>query len=129
MELLEIRQTTPKSLGVKFSPEGVLTIFGVSCDEDPKPFYQLLKNWVKEYLTNPSIKTDLFIRLKYFNTSSAKCLLDLIESIVVINQSKSLLSITWYYEKGDEDMQEAIILFEDLVNHKIEQVQVESYEV
>ncbi len=127
MDLLEIIPSTSKSVGVKFSPEGILHIFGVSCEEDPKPIYQILKSWIEGYLLSPSTKTTLSVKLKYFNTASAKYLLDLLESLVLLNKSNSQLSIVWYFEKGDEDMQESIILFEELIKHKIEQVQVESY--
>lgn len=127
MEVLEIKAKDPKGAGVKFLPEGVLTIHGVSCDEDPKPFYQKLKDWVKNYIGKPADKTELYIRLKYFNTSSARCLLELIELLTLLTESGKELNITWYYEEGDEDMLDSIRTFEDLVNHRIEPVQVNSY--
>jgi hypothetical protein len=127
MELLEIQAKNPKSAGVKFLPEGVLTIHGVSCDEDPKPFYQKLKDWVKEYIGRPAEKTEFYIRLKYFNTSSARSLLELIELLTLLSESGKELMITWYYEEGDEDMLDSIKTFEDLVHHRIEPVQIASY--
>jgi hypothetical protein len=127
MELLEIKAPNTKSLGVKFSPEGVLKISGVSCDEDPKPLYQRLKNWVIEYLHQPAENTEMFIRLKYFNTSSAKCMLDLINTLTPVAQTGKKLNITWYYEEGDEDMQDTIKAFEEVIHHKIRPVEIESY--
>ena len=127
MELLEIKAPNTKSLGVKFSPEGILNIHGVSCEEDPKPFYQKLKNWVNEYLRHPAENTELFVRLKYFNTSSAKCLLDLINTLTPLAQTSKKLNITWYYEEGDEDMQDTIKAFEDVIHYKIRPVEIESY--
>jgi hypothetical protein len=127
MELLEIKAPNTKSLGVKFSPEGILKIHGVSCEEDPKPFYQQLKNWVGEYLRNPAENTELFIRLKYFNTSSAKCLLDLINTLTPVIQTGKKFNITWYYEEGDEDMQDTIKSFEEVIHHKIRPVEIDSY--
>jgi hypothetical protein len=129
MELLEIKAANTKSLGVKFSPEGVLTLHGVSCEEDPKPFYNKLKNWVTEYLRKPAENTELFIRLKYFNTSSAKCLLDFISTLTPIAQTGKKLNITWYYEEGDEDMQDTIKAFEEVIKHTIRPVEIESYSV
>ncbi len=127
MELLEIQLVNDKSMGVKFSPQGVLTLHGVSCDEDPKPLYQELKAWVQKYLEVPAEKTELYVRLKYFNTSSAKCLLDLIELLTQLTKNGKQLMITWYYENGDEDMLDAITMFEDLIHYKIEAVEVDSY--
>ncbi len=114
-------------MGVKFSPQGVLTLHGVSCDEDPKPLYNQLKEWAKEYISRPAEKTEFYIRLKYFNTSSAKCLMELLELMTLLTQSQKTLVITWYYEDGDEDMFDSIKVFEDLIHHKIEPVLVSSY--
>ncbi len=127
MEALEIEPTNPKALGIKFTPSGILSIYGVSLEEDPKPFYQRLQDWVVEYIKAPAATTILSVRLKYFNTSSSKCLFDLMKLIATINESNSILTITWYYEDGDEDMQDTIRLFEELIKHKIELLQVDSY--
>ncbi|HVD97021.1 MAG TPA: DUF1987 domain-containing protein [Cytophagaceae bacterium] len=127
MELLEIPIKDPRSMGVKFSPQGALTLHGVSCDEDPKPLYQKLKDWVKGYKDKPAEKTEFFIRLKYFNTSSARCILELIQELTPLSKTGKSLVVTWYYENGDEDMLETIRAFEELINHKIEPVVIESY--
>lgn len=129
MEVLEIPASVKnaKTVGVKFSPDGKLTIHGVSCDEDPKPLYQQLSGWIKGYLEEPQAKTELFIRLKYFNTSSARCLMDLMKLLTKIDETGNELEITWYYEDGDEDMLDAIRVFEALIHHPIEPVVVFSY--
>ncbi|HSZ24200.1 MAG TPA: DUF1987 domain-containing protein [Cytophagaceae bacterium] len=129
MKQLEIKPINPKSVGVIFSPDGVLTISGVSCDEDPKPLYQQLKNWVAEYIANPAENTEFSIRLKYFNSSSAKCLFDLLESLNPIFHSGKALTIYWYYEEADEDMLDVITAFEDLIPAKIEKIKINSYSV
>jgi hypothetical protein len=129
MDLLEIKPSTPKSLGVKFSPDGDLQLYGVSCDENPRPIYEQLKNWVKEYSFAPAPKTEVSIRLKYFNTSSSKSLYELLETIVLLDKADKNLTITWYFEKDDEDMEETIVLFEDLIKRKIDRVAVDSYTI
>lgn len=129
MEVLEI--TAPvknsKTVGIQFLPDGKLTIYGVSCDEDPKPLYQKLNGWILEYLKELPQKTELFIRLKYFNTSSARCLMELMKLLTKIDETENELEITWYYEDGDEDMLDAIRVFEALIHHPIEPVLVFSY--
>ncbi len=129
MTLLEIVPGSPKSIGVKFSPDGVLSIYGVSCDEDPRPIYEQLKNWIKDYCLSPAPKTEVFIRLKYFNTSSSRCLFELLQTILLLDKANKNLVITWYFEKDDEDMEESIVLFEDLIKRKIEKVAVDSYSI
>jgi hypothetical protein len=44
------------------------------------------------------------IRLEYFNTSSSKCLMDLLRRV---EKSAVTASVNWYYESEDEDMLEA----------------------
>lgn len=127
MNLLEITPSTPKSAGVTFSPSGTLSLFGVSCEEDPKPFFQQLNNWINDYFSATVVKTDFEIRLKYFNTSSAKCLLDMLENVVIKNASKNPLSIIWCVEKDDDDMKDAVTLFEELIKNPIIQKEVPSY--
>jgi hypothetical protein len=129
MDLLEIKPSTPKSFGVNFSPDGVLQLYGVSCDENPRLIYEQLKSWVKEYSLAPAPKTEFSIRLKYFNTSSSKCLYELLETVVLLDKAGKKLTITWYFEKDDEDMEETIVLFEDLIKRKIDRVAVDSYTI
>jgi len=127
MNLLEIKPATSKSVGVKFSPDGVLQLYGVSCDENPKLIYDQLKDWVKKYLSAPAPVTEFSIRLKYFNTSSSKTLYELLETIILLDQTNKKLKILWHYEKDDEDMEETIVLFEELIKRKIDKVAIDSY--
>lgn len=87
---------------------GFLEISGKSIPENSIAFYQPLYAWLDNYATNPAAKTELKISLEYFNTSSSKCLLDVLRKLDVLNKSgKSSVSVTWYYEDGDDDMLEA----------------------
>ncbi len=127
MELLEISAENSKATGVLFSPSGVLELKGVSCEEDPKPFYQRLKDWVQEYLHQPAVRTEFSVRLKYFNTSSARCLFELMEQLTALSKTGKELVIRWYYEEGDEDMEDSVKMFEELIHHKIELIPVGTY--
>jgi hypothetical protein len=129
MNHLEIKPADTKSTGVDFSPNGILTIYGVSYEEDPKVFYQRLINWAKEYVKKPANSTMLSMRLKYFNTSSSKCILEFLNVLIKIPDAEKNLRISWCYEDGDEDMQDSIRTFEELIHHKIQQIKVESYTV
>ena len=46
----------------------------------------------------------MHVKLEYFNTSSSKCLMDLLKKI---EQCSCAAVVYWYYEEEDEDMQEA----------------------
>lgn len=126
MNSLEIKSDHVRTIDVKFLPDGKLSIEGASCEEDPKPLYNKLIQWIKEYSAQPASSTELNICLKYFNSSSAKCILELL-SIVTSLAKNTNLRIIWSYEKEDEDMLDAIDTFAELVNFKIEAVAIDSY--
>ena len=103
-----IIESTVKTPEVKLNSNGFLEISGKSIPENSIAFYQPLYAWIDNYATNPAAKTELKISLEYFNTSSSKCLLDVLRKLDVLNKSgKSSVSVTWYYEDGDDDMLEA----------------------
>ncbi|HAP01859.1 MAG TPA: nuclear pore complex subunit [Bacteroidetes bacterium] len=103
-----IIESTVKTPEVKLNSNGFLEISGKSIPENSIAFYQPLYAWLDNYATNPAAKTELKISLEYFNTSSSKCLLDVLRKLDVLNKSgKSSVSVTWYYEDGDDDMLEA----------------------
>jgi hypothetical protein len=127
MDSLEITATHPKSLVVSFHASGELKLTGVSCDEDPKAIYKPLLEWCTRYLKVAPSHTDFSIRLKYFNTSSAKCLLELLNLINQLPPSGKSLSFKWYCEEEDEDMIETVKIFEDLIQSPIEIILIKSY--
>jgi hypothetical protein len=87
---------------------GMLEIKGKSIPENSLEFYKPVFQWLDNYVESPSDKTELKVRLEYFNTSSSKCLLDIFRRLEVLQSSgKSQVKISWYYDSDDEDMMEA----------------------
>ena len=75
-----IIEGTPKTPTVKFdSTEGVFEIKGRSIPENSVEFYKPLVDWLDTYKESPLTKTVVNVRLEYFNTSSSKCILDVIQ--------------------------------------------------
>lgn len=87
--------------------EGLISFSGRSLPENPRVFYGPIKNWIKEYSTNPAQKTKVVFDLEYFNTSSSKMILEIIEIIRDIYPSPDNLLMEWHYMEDDEDMLEA----------------------
>ncbi len=86
MEELKLSAITNKSPLVDFNPEnGALLLQGTSCMENARSFYTALITWVEDYAKNAASQTHLQISLNYFNTSSAKCLLELLEKAIAIH--------------------------------------------
>jgi SiaC family regulatory phosphoprotein len=126
MEKLTIEQKnkTPK---IDFNPQtGIMEISGVSSAENSLDFYRPILNWIDEYKSgNMPHKTVVNVNYKYFNTSSAKCILDMLERFVQIKFAGAALEINWYCEKDDEEMYDAGYNFGDILEtpfiiHEIE---------
>ncbi|MBU0488082.1 MAG: DUF1987 domain-containing protein [Bacteroidetes bacterium] len=110
MEKLVINATenTPE---VIFDPaSGNFEISGESRPENVREFYEPILNWLNEF--SSSVKSDqgtltFKFKFEYFNSSSAKFILDVLKKISEIHSKGADFKIIWYYDDGDEDMQEA----------------------
>ena len=52
---------------------------------------------------------------EYFNTSSAKCLFNILDKLATFKRSGVDITINWIYEACDEDMKESGEDYEDLL--------------
>ncbi|PKP05238.1 MAG: nuclear pore complex subunit [Bacteroidetes bacterium HGW-Bacteroidetes-6] len=86
---------------------GMISIAGRSIPENSIGFYQPLLAALSEYVQQPTTTTELHIHLDYFNTSSSKCLLDLLRQLPKAIENGSATKVIWKVDEGDEDMMEA----------------------
>jgi hypothetical protein len=98
MEQLIIEQTK-YSPRVELNPAGFIHIQGRSILEDPFAFYSPIFSWVSN-VTASSLKVE--IKLEYLNTSSSIQIYKLL-TLIQDNYGNQNVSISWYYEEGDED--------------------------
>lgn len=95
---------TSKTPEVSFIVEArTLNLSGRSIPENSIEFYSSLIAWT-DTLCNSEGVVEVNINLEYFNTSSSKCLMDLLKRI---ESSNVEAHVNWYYEEDDEDMLEA----------------------
>lgn len=115
MKNLSIEGTT-KTPTVKFDiNEGVLEIKGRSIPENSTEFYKPLLDSLKKFEKPSNGALHVNFQLEYFNTSSSKCILDVLKSIVIIRESGTEVAINWHYEEDDEDMLESGENYQELV--------------
>jgi len=94
-----------KTPEVQFNTEPLsMAISGRSIPENSIEFYQPLLDWVDQHLHTSGASIEVAIRLEYFNTSSSKCIMDLLKRV---EKSPTEATVLWYYEEEDEDMLEA----------------------
>ena len=104
-----ILTATDKTPSVRFLPsEGLLEISGCSIHENADKFYRPLLEKVEAYARQPARHTLVRLTLTYFNSSSAKYVLDLLKVLDETHASGAgKVSMDWCYDEGDLDMQEA----------------------
>jgi len=86
---------------------------GVSRPEDVIKFFQPAINWLKEFDQDIQTHTNakyniplLYIdfHLSYFNSSSSKMLLQILEMIKKIQTKGIEIQVNWFYDESDETM-------------------------
>jgi len=111
---IDEKEDTPK---VIFDPSNnFFEISGRSLPEDAILFYEPILTWLTEYSNNPNILTELHIKLNYFNTASSKLILDILMILEDMVENNKQCVIKWYFEKDDEDMEEAGEEYSDLID-------------
>jgi hypothetical protein len=106
-----------KTPSIDFNAEsGRVLLRGRSIPENSIEFYKPLNDWLDAYAQTPVENTTVDMRLEYFNTSSSKCILDLFKRLERIYSSDRKVNVNWYFEKDDEDMEEAGEDYEAIVN-------------
>ncbi|MEL6536344.1 MAG: DUF1987 domain-containing protein [Bacteroidota bacterium] len=116
--------------GTESSPEinldfqqGLFRIAGKSIPENPWEVYQPVLDLLADYHKTPVADTIMEIELEFFNTSSSKMLLDIINELEKIHAAnKSNVLIKWMY--NDEDMMEVGEDFKYLLSVPFELINV-----
>ena len=86
------------------STTGNLSMVGRSIVENAIRFYDPILDWVKDYCKNPAEKTEFHIKLEYFNTSTSKYILSIIDKLSMLHDNGNSVEVYWY--SIDEDMEE-----------------------
>ncbi|UKN02976.1 DUF1987 domain-containing protein [Paracrocinitomix mangrovi] len=107
------------------SDNGVLELKGRSIPENSIEFYKPLNDWIDAYAANPKPNTIVDVKLEYFNTSSSKCILDLFKQLEKLNAGNTEVSVNWYFEEDDEDMEEAGEDYQAIIDLPFKMIEVE----
>lgn len=87
-------------------PEGLIRIRGRSIHENAVDFFAPVENWISGYILSPADVTSVEMSLEYFNSSSAKIFVSLLQKITYVTLRHKKFVINWFYEEGDEDILE-----------------------
>lgn len=90
---------------------GKLEITGISVPDNVSDFYDPIIEWISQYINNKGVYPVNFkFKFNYFNTSTLKALLIILNKLKNANEAKVL----WYYHMEDEAMKEAGELVQEL---------------
>ena len=118
--------TTPYFPEVNFDVDkGTCEISGESYMEETYKFYLPLIDWIKDYTKHIKRTLELNIKLIYLNTSSTKCVLDILEILKDFEDDGGNVKVNWYFDKSDPDMVEEVEDFEAESGMKIELIEFE----
>lgn len=102
---LEATKVTPK---VHFdATTGVLEIAGDSYPEHSLQFYQPVFKWLDDFIQQTAVPITFHFKLSYFNTSSSKCILNILEKLEEAYRDGRQVRLHWHYREDDEDIRES----------------------
>lgn len=106
--IIEPTLTTPH---IHFDPsERRFFIGGNSYPENSLKFYNPVLQWVQAWMDRHVPTTEpvlVEVRLEYFNTSTAKVLLDLFRLFETLHERGQPVQIRWIYLEEDTEMEDA----------------------
>jgi len=102
MEKLLINKTS-KSPFISLE-NGSFQFSGRSIPEDAKKIFKPVIDWIKCYEPSGLEQTTINFCFDYLDTSSSKCVFDILKALDEIYKGGHNMVINWYYEEGDDDM-------------------------
>ncbi|MBO4771351.1 MAG: SiaC family regulatory phosphoprotein [Bacteroidales bacterium] len=94
----------------------IFEISGRSLPEETMLFYRPILNWLDNYARNPLPRTEFVFDMTYYNTASAKQFLEILLKLEDIYCMGYDVRVTWLYENGDFDMEDAGVEYARIVN-------------
>ena len=101
--IIEPTAMTPE---IHLEPGKPLLIAGRSIPESARDIFAPVIAWVQEYLEQGNNAPVLEFRLEYVNSGSSKYILELLRNIKAYITRGGTITLKWYYEEGDESIQD-----------------------
>ena len=109
--LLEATSRTPK-VSID-SLANLACIEGECYPEDADKFFGQLNKGIQDYFASGQTTLNLQIKLIYFNSSSARALMEMMDDLESRASQGNVIEVNWFYDEGDDVTQEFI---EDVVS-------------
>ncbi|MGD9992360.1 MAG: DUF1987 domain-containing protein [Salinivirgaceae bacterium] len=126
-----IIEQTPATPKIHFDfTHKLFEIIGCSRPEDVRIFYMPIIDWLESFklkipeLEKPVNPLEFKFKFDYFNSSSAKFLLDILVLINQIHQKGMPIKVAWYFDENDDDMKEVGEELSEVVDLPFEYIEV-----
>ena len=105
---------------------------GESRPENVRNFYMPVLVWLENYTaevttedeTSKSVNREFHFNFEYFNSTSAKYILDLFKILGNLNTHGVSIGVYWHYEEDDEDMLEAGEDYESIIRVPFKMIEI-----
>lgn len=125
MEILELEAKNHTPYIKLDHTTGIMEFKGRSTPENSVEFYDPINKWLIDLIANPiSLPVVVMLKFEYFNTSSSKCILDVLKKFAELKKAGVDVKVEWYYEEDDDDMKEAAEDYSDIVKIPFEIIEV-----
>jgi len=112
MDSLVITETDETPGVIMDKANGKFQVIGKSLTDNASTFYQPIIEWLTAYAKEPNPETGISFKFEYLNIDSSKSILDL---LTILDKVKGV-TVTWYFNEEDEDMEEIGEELAELVN-------------
>jgi hypothetical protein len=85
------------------SEKGEFRIYGSSYPENANEFYRPVSVWIENFFARGNKKLVLNFYIYYFNTSTSKSFLNILELLERYTSAGYDIVVNWYYSEDDDD--------------------------
>ncbi len=79
----------------------IIRFSGNSMPEDPGKVFTPVIDWLSEYINSPNPLTRIEFRMDYYNSSTARFFVEILEKFEEIQEKGADVRILWYYHPDD----------------------------
>ena len=87
---------------------GECEISGESYMEDTYNFYLPVLKWLDNFFTEVNKPVTFNFKLTYFNTSSSRSILEILEKLKEYKDNGGDVTVNWFYDEEDPDMKDEV---------------------
>lgn len=107
---------------------GEILIEGSSFPENAPEFYYQFTRWLAEYSLSPAPKTKVNLGLLYLNSSSVSVITGMMKLLDNMISMKTEIEIKWSFEKGDEDMKDLGLYYQESLRCLVQVIEVTEFD-